>query len=128
MLRIIEQINAVAAQMQTEHIMREDIAGTYAASADDDEARHWLGGGKEADRFVAVCVITHHTTCIRTCTRTRTQTRARTHTHSEPFVFSPELGNVAFASATSNWAFRLDDFACIISKKLGMNEKALRCA
>ena len=50
------------------------------------------------------------------------------YTHSEPFVFSPELGNVAFASATSNWAFRLDDFACIISKKLGMNEKALRCA
>jgi ribosome assembly protein 1 len=96
MLRIIEQINAVAAQLQTEQIMRDDIASSYADAADDDAARHTLGGGTDADR--------------------------------EPFVFSPELGNVAFASATSNWAFRLDDFARLISKKLGMNEKALRRA
>lgn len=26
-------------------------------------------------------------------------------------VFSPAKGNVAFASATFNWAFRIDDFA-----------------
>ena len=84
MLRIIEQINAVAAQMQTEHIMREDIAGTYAASADDDEARHWLGGGKEADRFVAACVFTHHTD-----THARTRTHTHTHTHTCIHTASP---------------------------------------
>ena len=98
MLRIIEQVNAVAAQLQTEQIMLEDQAGTNSAAAADadDAARHVLGGGGEPDR--------------------------------QPFVFGPELGNVAFACATANWAFRLDDFAAIISKKLGMNEKALRRA
>ena len=35
---------------------------------------------------------------------------------------------MAFACATASWAFRVNDFAEIISKKLGMNEKALRRA
>ena len=41
------------------------------------------------------------------------------------FEFSPAKGNVAFASATMSWAFRVDDFAKIISSKLGMNVDGL---
>jgi hypothetical protein len=41
------------------------------------------------------------------------------------FEFSPAKGNVAFASATMSWAFRMDDFAKIISSKLGMNVDGL---
>jgi len=97
LLRIIEQVNAVSAQLQTEQVMKEDLEGGEGADADaDDAGRHALGAGRGGNRL--------------------------------PFVFGPELGNVVFACATANWAFRLDDFAALISKKLGMNEKALRRA
>lgn len=39
--------------------------------------------------------------------------------------FSPEQGNVVFASAIDGWAFRLIDFARIFSKKFGISEKVL---
>lgn len=39
--------------------------------------------------------------------------------------FSPEQGNVVFASAIDGWAFRLVDFARIFSKKFGISEKVL---
>jgi ribosome assembly protein 1 len=39
--------------------------------------------------------------------------------------FSPEKGNVIFASAIDGWAFRIDSFAKIYAKKLGMKEANL---
>eukprot|EP00177_Eucheuma_denticulatum_P008807 GFKZ01015995.1.p1 GENE.GFKZ01015995.1~~GFKZ01015995.1.p1 ORF type:complete len:1122 (-),score=192.43 GFKZ01015995.1:1348-4713(-) len=39
--------------------------------------------------------------------------------------FSPEQGNVVFASALDGWAFRLIDFARIFSKKFGISETVL---
>lgn len=39
--------------------------------------------------------------------------------------FSPDRGNVAFASAVDGWAFCLQDFAKIYAEKLGFNEKVL---
>ena len=39
--------------------------------------------------------------------------------------FSPDRGNVIFASAIDGWAFGLSDFAKIFSKKLGFNERVL---
>lgn len=41
------------------------------------------------------------------------------------FEFSPSNGNVAFASATMSWAFRVDTFAQIIASKLGMKVEGL---
>ena len=96
LLRIIEQVNAVAAQLQTEQIMKDDLDTEHAATSESDAGRHTLVSSEAASR--------------------------------EPFVFGPELGNVAFACATANWAFRIDDFAALISKKLGMKEKALQRA
>lgn len=40
--------------------------------------------------------------------------------------FSPEKGNVVFASATDGWAFRVEDFAAIFAKKFGISDRVLR--
>ncbi|KAL1922585.1 uncharacterized protein VTP21DRAFT_10124 [Calcarisporiella thermophila] len=40
--------------------------------------------------------------------------------------FSPELGNVIFASAIDGWAFRIEQFAQLYSMKLGIKEPVLR--
>lgn len=40
--------------------------------------------------------------------------------------FSPELGNVIFASAIDGWAFRIGDFAKLFSNKFGISENVLR--
>ncbi|KAG2182081.1 hypothetical protein INT43_007008 [Umbelopsis isabellina] len=40
--------------------------------------------------------------------------------------FDPAVGNVIFASAYDGWAFRIQQFATIYSKKLGFKEAALR--
>ena len=38
----------------------------------------------------------------------------------QPFQFSPAMGNVAFASATLGFAFRVDDFAAMVRKPVGL--------
>ncbi|KAK3709916.1 hypothetical protein QZH41_020043, partial [Actinostola sp. cb2023] len=40
--------------------------------------------------------------------------------------FSPDLGNVVFASAIDGWGFSINDFAVIYAKKLGLNADILR--
>eukprot|EP00092_Neocalanus_flemingeri_P025078 GFUD01027194.1.p1 GENE.GFUD01027194.1~~GFUD01027194.1.p1 ORF type:complete len:1021 (+),score=381.10 GFUD01027194.1:451-3513(+) len=40
--------------------------------------------------------------------------------------FSPEMGNVVFCSAVDGWAFSLNTFAKIYSKKLGFSESVLQ--
>ncbi|CAL8086475.1 unnamed protein product [Orchesella dallaii] len=39
--------------------------------------------------------------------------------------FSPEQGNVLFASAIDGWGFRIEDFVTIFSKKVGVKEEIL---
>jgi len=43
----------------------------------------------------------------------------------QKFLFCPEDGNVAFASAYDCWSFTLPSFLPAVAKKLGMNAKAL---
>lgn len=38
-------------------------------------------------------------------------------------MFSPELGNVAFASAADGWGFRTQQFAAMYASKLGAKEE-----
>ena len=40
--------------------------------------------------------------------------------------FSPESGNVIFASAVDNWGFSMEVFANVLSTKLGISEAALK--
>ncbi|UZJ51728.1 hypothetical protein CBS101457_001048 [Exobasidium rhododendri] len=44
----------------------------------------------------------------------------------EDIYFDPGRGNVIFASAIDNWAFRLDRFSHLYSKKLGIQERKFR--
>ncbi|KAJ3069098.1 Cytoplasmic GTPase/eEF2-like protein (ribosomal biogenesis) [Podochytrium sp. JEL0797] len=44
----------------------------------------------------------------------------------EHLYFSPEKGNVVFASAIDGWAFRIDQFAAIYASKLGVKEASLK--
>lgn len=44
----------------------------------------------------------------------------------EDIYFDPGRGNVIFASAIDNWAFRLDRFSHLYSKKMGIQEKKFR--
>ena len=43
----------------------------------------------------------------------------------DDLLFSPSRGNVCFACALEGWAFRLNDFAKLYSKKLRCNEASL---
>jgi ribosome assembly protein 1 len=43
----------------------------------------------------------------------------------EDFYFSPEKGNVIFASAIDKWAFRTNQFARLYANKLGVKESIL---
>lgn len=49
----------------------------------------------------------------------------KTHDRTVSGYFSPEQGNVVFASALDGWAFRIIDFARLISKKFGISEAVL---
>lgn len=44
----------------------------------------------------------------------------------EDIYFSPDRGNVVFASATDGWGFRVGKFAQLYSAKLGVKEANLR--
>ncbi|KAK0538540.1 Cytoplasmic GTPase/eEF2-like protein (ribosomal biogenesis) [Tilletia horrida] len=44
----------------------------------------------------------------------------------EDIYFDPARGNVIFASAVDNWAFRLDRFSVLYAKKLGIQERKFR--
>lgn len=44
----------------------------------------------------------------------------------EDIYFDPSRGNVIFASAIDNWAFRLDRFSVLYAKKLGIKESNFR--
>ncbi|KAI9090463.1 hypothetical protein DFS34DRAFT_371598 [Phlyctochytrium arcticum] len=48
------------------------------------------------------------------------------HKDDSTLYFSPEQGNVIFASAIDGWAFRIDQFAELYSAKLGIKEDLLR--
>lgn len=44
----------------------------------------------------------------------------------DDIYFDPAKGNVIFASAMDNWAFRLERFAMLYAKKMGIQESKLR--
>lgn len=43
----------------------------------------------------------------------------------DDLYFSPEKGNVVFASAVDGWGFRVKDFAKVLSEKLGISDAVL---
>jgi ribosome assembly protein 1 len=49
-----------------------------------------------------------------------------THRYCVGYYFSPERGNVAFASSIDGWAFRTEDFAAMYAQKLGVKKEVLQ--
>ncbi len=101
--QILEQVNAIIAELFTSGVMTEaDEKRTAAAAnnvpktdeeASDDDGFDWSAGLDEAD--------------------------------DSDIYFSPDVGNVAFASAYDGWAFDLASFAKIYAQKLGFSERVL---
>lgn len=100
--RVLEQVNVIMGVREVEDMMaRADVQGQEQGQEqeqDNDEGTEWAvekTDGKDSAD------------------------------ESISGYFSPERGNVAFASAIDGWAFRLNEFAALFSKKFGLSEKVL---
>ncbi|GMK57285.1 hypothetical protein CspeluHIS016_0401190 [Cutaneotrichosporon spelunceum] len=109
--RLIEQVNAVMGSFYASERMEDDLRWREArekrlkARADAEaagDAPEGNGDGDEEHEFE--------------------------EREDEDIYFSPERGNVLFASALDGWAFRLGKFARLYADKLGVKEGNLRRA
>ncbi|KAI9000018.1 hypothetical protein BC832DRAFT_563311 [Gaertneriomyces semiglobifer] len=101
MNKILEQVNAIMGTFYTEDLMEEDAA-RYEEYVKKQQERH-AENGEEIDEAWEL-----------------------KHGEDEGLYFSPEEGNVVFASAIDGWAFRIEQFAQIYAQKLGIKESLLR--
>jgi len=99
LVRIVEQINAVNQQLLSEDVMAKDAEQEGEASA--------AGGAGAEDIDLSSSL-------------------AFDAEVEEAWRYAPERGNVAFASASHGWAFRVDTFASIIAAKMGANPQNLQ--
>ncbi|KAI8819560.1 uncharacterized protein EV422DRAFT_97212 [Fimicolochytrium jonesii] len=105
--KILEQVNAIMGTFYSEDVMKEDAARyeEYAKKR-AQEAGAADGANGTADEDSAEWQLEHHDDSM--------------------LYFSPDAGNVIFASAIDGWAFRIEQFAQIYSAKLGIKEQLLR--
>ncbi|KAJ3417616.1 Cytoplasmic GTPase/eEF2-like protein (ribosomal biogenesis) [Chytridiales sp. JEL 0842] len=101
MNQILEQVNAIMATFHTEQLMASD-AKQYEERMKRLEINDKTGKDEDNADW---------------------QLEDRDDSH---LYFSPEQGNVIFASAVDGWAFRIDHFAQLYASKLGISEKALK--
>ncbi|SPO21620.1 probable Tef2 - translation elongation factor 2 -putative [Ustilago trichophora] len=111
LIQVIEQVNAVV--------------GSFFASArmDDDERWH-----EEREKRIAARKQAKNDS-IAAATGDDADDDAeedREERDDEDIYFDPSKGNVIFASAMDNWAFRLERFAMLYAKKMGIQESKLR--
>ncbi|CAD6890782.1 unnamed protein product [Tilletia controversa] len=114
LMQIIEQVNAVmgsffsAERMDDDLRWREDrekrIESKRARAAEQDAAGATVGSTVVQDD----------------------EEEAYEEHDDEDIYFDPSRGNVIFASAVDNWAFRLDRFSVLYAKKLGIQERKFR--
>ncbi|KAJ9477492.1 Ribosome assembly protein 1 [Pseudozyma hubeiensis] len=115
LIQVIEQVNAVV--------------GSFFASArmDDDERWHEEREKRIAARRQAKNdSIAASTANDVDAADDDAQDQDREERDDEDIYFDPSKGNVIFASAMDNWAFRLERFAMLYAKKMGIQESKLR--
>jgi ribosome assembly protein 1 len=100
--KVLEQVNAILGTFEAQDLM-EDATKKYEASKEAQEGQS--KEAQEASTSVDDIVVDDF--------------------EEEQIYFSPTKGNVIFASAIDGWAFRVNQFARIYSKKLGINENML---
>ncbi|PWZ03264.1 putative Tef2-translation elongation factor 2-putative [Testicularia cyperi] len=111
LIQVIEQVNAVI--------------GSFFASArmDDDERWH----EEREKRIAARKAAQNDSIAANTNADDDSQdAELREERDDEDIYFDPSKGNVIFASAIDNWAFRLERFAMLYAKKMGLQEQKLR--
>lgn len=113
LIQVIEQVNAVV--------------GSFFASArmDDDERWH-----EEREKRIAARKQAKNDSIAASTTAdadaAEEDAQDREERDDEDIYFDPSKGNVIFASAMDNWAFRLERFAMLYAKKMGIQESKLR--
>ncbi|KAJ3163462.1 Elongation factor-like GTPase 1 [Geranomyces michiganensis] len=104
--KILEQVNAIMGTFYSENMMQEDAARYEAFQAKrSGESAAAKAAGDEEDLAWQL-----------------------EEQDDSALYFSPDAGNVIFASAIDGWAFRIDQFAHIYAVKLGIKEELLRKA
>ncbi|KAL0481969.1 ribosome assembly protein 1 [Acrasis kona] len=115
--RILVQINVLMATFHTAKIFR------------DEEERYTLEQEKSKQKQGHAITTDNSTTVTQTEQSDDQPVVSSTvldrEIDSNDF-FSPSKGNVVFASAYHGWGFRINDFAEIFQKKMGMNKSVLQ--
>jgi len=102
MQRVLEHVNVVASSLLTSRQMEAAEEAYTADGAADSGAPGERAAGSAAVGTAAAAA------------------------EERKLFFSPSKGNVVFASAHAGWAFSLDDFAGMLSDKLGASQADLR--
>ncbi|KAG9010191.1 Cytoplasmic GTPase/eEF2-like protein (ribosomal biogenesis) [Tulasnella sp. JGI-2019a] len=110
--QLIEQVNAVMGSFFASERMDDDLRWREARDRRLAERKD-----KAADTDVDAAA---------TNTATELDSETFEEKDDEDIYFSPERGNVIFASAIDGWGFRIGKFAQLYAAKLGINEKNLR--
>ncbi|KAJ1330012.1 hypothetical protein BSLG_009800 [Batrachochytrium salamandrivorans] len=106
--QILEQVNAILGSFYSEALM-EDATKKYEAhiALGDDFAVNIGDDGNDSGNA------------------TETGNNATSTMDDSDLYFSPERGNVIFASAIDGWAFRVSQFSQMYAAKLGVKESVL---
>ncbi|KAG5457089.1 MAG: P-loop containing nucleoside triphosphate hydrolase protein, partial [Olpidium bornovanus] len=119
--KIMEAVNAVVGSMWTGQRMEEDELRRKKAAKNTLQ----VGGTGASAESVEVNVENADLTPLSSALY---EQWTLSDADDEDLYFSPEKGNVIFASALDGWAFRIEDFANLYANKLGISEKLLaRC-
>lgn len=105
---VLEQVNAVIGELFASGVMESAADGAAADDAEDKhkQQRKQAGGDASEEYF--------------------DWSTGLDEADDSGLYFSPDDGNVVFASAVDGWAFSLATFAKIYSDKLGFNVKVLQ--
>jgi len=104
--RIIEQVNAVNQQLLSEDVMKEEEVPAESAQAQGIDLSAEAGDGGGAQNWEL-----QYDDAV-----------------EDAWRYSPDKGNVAFASAAHGWSFRVDTFARLVAGKMGANPRMLQKA
>jgi ribosome assembly protein 1 len=102
--RLIEQVNAIIGSFYQSARMEDDYHSNHRVSGDQTDADVMAETLQSQDDD---------------------QVQLGDWKDDKDLYFSPERGNVIFASAMDGWAFRTRDFARIFASKFGFNSNVL---
>ncbi|KAE8244486.1 hypothetical protein A4X13_0g6565 [Tilletia indica] len=114
LMQIIEQVNAVMGSFFSAERMDDDLRWR-----EERENRVEKKRARAAEQDAAGAAV--GSTAVQD-----DEEEAYEEHDDEDIYFDPARGNVIFASAVDNWAFRLDRFSVLYAKKLGIQERKFR--